>query len=86
MTNNIEFLDLGLQPLANYYLKKSQINKKQKKYRLIVCFNKKNYLVSIDEIELLTSIDFFSQLPDKKEDKLESMIYISDWDFEFERP
>ncbi|MBL29667.1 MAG: DNA/RNA endonuclease [Flavobacteriaceae bacterium] len=48
--------------------------------------NLKNYLVSIDEIELLTSIDFFSQLPDKKEDKLESMIYISDWDFEFERP
>ena len=47
MTNNIEFLDLGLQPLANYYLKKSQTKKKQKKYRLIVCFNKKNYLVSI---------------------------------------
>ena len=47
MTNNVEFLDLGLQPLANYYLKKTQIKKKQRKYRLIVCFNKKNYLVSI---------------------------------------
>ena len=31
MINNIEFLDLGLQPLANYYLKKSQINKTKEK-------------------------------------------------------
>ena len=31
MTNNIEFLDLGLQPLANYYLKKSQTKQKTEK-------------------------------------------------------
>jgi len=47
MKNKIEFLDLGQQPLANYYLTKSQIKNKERKYRLIVCFNKKNKLVSI---------------------------------------
>jgi len=45
--NKIEFLDLGQQPLANYYLNKSQIKKKERKYRLIVCFDKQNKLVSI---------------------------------------
>ncbi len=43
----IEFLDLGYQPLANSFIKESNIKKKEKKYRLKICFNKKNYLVSI---------------------------------------
>jgi len=43
----IEFLDLGQQPLANYYLNKNQIQKKEKKYRLVVCYDVKNKLVSI---------------------------------------
>ena len=47
MRNKIEFLDLGLQPFANYYLKLDQTKYKQKKYKLIVCFNKNNSLVSI---------------------------------------
>ena len=47
MNKKIEFLDLGQQPLANYYLDKSQIKKKEKKYRLIVCFDNQNKLVSI---------------------------------------
>ena len=47
MKRKINFLDLGLQPLANYYLKKSQINKKEKKYRLIISFDNKTKLVSI---------------------------------------
>lgn len=47
MRNKIEFLDLGFQPLANYYLKIDQTKYKQKKYKLIVCFNKQNNLVSI---------------------------------------
>ena len=42
-----KFLELGLQPLANSYLKKSQIKKKEKKFRLEIMFNDKNYLVSI---------------------------------------
>ena len=41
----IEFLDLGLQPLANSFLLKKDLNKKEKKYKLIVCFNKENKLV-----------------------------------------
>jgi len=47
MKNKIEFLDLGQQPLANYYLDKNQVKKKERKYRLIVCFDKQNKLVSI---------------------------------------
>ena len=43
----IKFLNLGLQPLANSYLKKKNLNHKEKKFKLEVAFNKKNYLVSI---------------------------------------
>ncbi len=42
-----KFLDLGNQPLANSYLKKKELNKKEKKFRLEVGFNPENYLVSI---------------------------------------
>ena len=41
------FLDLGLQPLANSFIKKKNILSKEKKFKLSVGFNKKNYLVSI---------------------------------------
>jgi len=50
--NNLNFLDLGIHPLANAYLKKNELTKKEKKYRLKVNFNKKNYLVKV--------ISFFS--------------------------
>ena len=39
------FLDLGYQPFANEYLKHKK--KKEKKYRLLIDFNKKNKIVSI---------------------------------------
>jgi len=42
-----KFLNLGLQPLANSYLKKKNLKLKEKKFKLEVGFNKKNYLVSI---------------------------------------
>ena len=42
-----KFLDLGSQPLANSYLNKNELKKKEKKFRLIVGFDPKNYLVSI---------------------------------------
>ena len=42
---SIDFLDLGSQPLANSYLTKKNLHKKEKKYRLIVCFNKENKIV-----------------------------------------
>lgn len=42
-----KFLDLGLQPLANSYILKKNLTLKEKKFRLIVGFNSKNYLVSI---------------------------------------
>ncbi len=42
-----KFLDLGLQPLANSYLDFKELKKKEKKFRLVIGFNPKNYLVSI---------------------------------------
>ena len=42
-----KFLDLGLQPLANSYLLKKDLNRKEKKFRLSVGFDEKKYLVSI---------------------------------------
>jgi len=42
-----KFLDLGLQPLANSYIEKKKFNNKEKKFRLEIGFNTKNYLVSI---------------------------------------
>ena len=41
------FLNLGYQPLANSYIQKQNINLKEKKFKLVICFNPKNYLVSI---------------------------------------
>ena len=42
-----KFLDLGYQPLANSYLNAKNLNKKEKKFKLTVGFDEKNYLVSI---------------------------------------
>ena len=42
-----KFLDLGLQPLANSYIERKKLNYKEKKFRLEIGFNTKNYLVSI---------------------------------------
>ena len=42
-----KFLDLGLQPLANSYIEKKNLHLKEKKFKLIIGFNPKNYLVSI---------------------------------------
>ena len=42
-----KFLDLGYQPLANSYLNTNNLNKKEKKFKLTVGFDEKNFLVSI---------------------------------------
>ncbi len=42
-----KFLDLGYQPLANSYLNSKKLKHKEKKFKLEVGFNTKNYLVSI---------------------------------------
>ena len=42
-----KFLDLGLQPLANSYILEKNLKMKEKKFRLKIGFNEKNYLVSI---------------------------------------
>jgi len=43
----IDFLNLGMQPLANSYIQNKNINKKERKYKLIIRFNENNKLVSI---------------------------------------
>lgn len=40
-----------------------------------------NYLKSVDEIEILTGIDFFFDIEDSLENKLEAKYEIIDWDF-----
>ncbi len=42
-----KFLNLGLQPLANSYLTKKNLTKKERKFKLELGFDTKNYLVSI---------------------------------------
>ena len=57
-----KFLDLGLQPLANSYIKEKDLNKKESKFRLEVMFNSKNYLVSINK-KIATNKMFNSDYP-----------------------
>jgi endonuclease G, mitochondrial len=40
-----------------------------------------SYTVSVDKIESLTGIDFFSELPDNIEEELESKVVLENWDF-----
>ena len=40
-----------------------------------------NYVVSVDKVEQLTGIDFFTNLPDEIESKIESSYNISSWNF-----
>ena len=54
----INFLDLGAQPLANNFINKKKLLNKERKYRLIICFNKINKLVSIKKI--ISSNDMFN--------------------------
>ena len=46
----VNFLDLGNQPFANNYINKKNLFKKEKKYRLNVCFDRLTKLVSIEKI------------------------------------
>jgi methylation protein EvaC len=58
----INFLDLGLQPLANNYLTKKDLKKKEKKYRLKVGINLITKLVSINK-PLSSKIMFNNKYP-----------------------
>ena len=49
MSKYLKFLDLGNQPLANNYLRKNKLIKKEKKYRLKVGINNESKLVSIEK-------------------------------------
>ena len=42
-----KFLNLGFQPLANSYISHNNLSKKERKFKLVIGFNPKNYLVSI---------------------------------------
>ena len=62
MNKKINFLDLGLQPLANNYLRKNQLNNKEKKYRLKIGLDLKTKLVSINK-PIASEIMFNSSYP-----------------------
>lgn len=57
-----KFLNLGNQPLANSYLTRKQFNKKEKKFKLELVFNDKNFLVSINK-KISTKEMFNSNYP-----------------------
>jgi endonuclease G len=44
-----------------------------------------NYVCSVDSVEKITGLDFFSDLPDNLEAQFESVCKIKDWDFEYHR-
>jgi endonuclease G len=41
-----------------------------------------NYVCSVDSIEKITALDFFTDLPDNIEAQFESVVTIKDWDFD----
>ena len=43
----------------------------------------KSFVVSVDSIESITGIDFFHELPDEIENRLESKVNLTDWGFLF---
>ncbi|MDE0472913.1 MAG: DNA/RNA non-specific endonuclease [Ekhidna sp.] len=44
------------------------------------------YVVSVDTVEKLTNIDFFPQLVDEVEERLESKVNLSNWTFSISKP
>jgi methylation protein EvaC len=62
LKKNINFLDLGLQPLANNYIKKNQLVNREKKYQLKIGLNLKTKLVSINK-PISSKIMFNSKYP-----------------------
>ena len=38
------------------------------------------YAMAVDDIEMITDIDFFVALPDSIEEKIESIYNLKDWD------
>ena len=40
----------------------------------------KQYAISVDDLEMITDIDFFVALPDSVEEKVESTYNLKDWD------
>lgn len=42
-----------------------------------------NYVCSVDSIEKITGLDFFSELPDNLEEQFESIRNLKDWHFEY---
>ncbi len=43
----------------------------------------KNYVCSVDSVEKITGLDFFSELPDNLEEQFETISNLKDWDFEY---
>ena len=72
--------------IPNSFYKIIYCNKKEKMIGFIIP-NKKsnnyivNYVATIDSIETLTNIDFFSELDDTLEKKLESNVKLINWNF-----
>lgn len=89
LSNDLPTIGANSVSIPKYYYK--IILKGKGEHRKMIAFLLKNeksneplssFVVSTNEIEKLTGIDFFPQLPDEFEEKLESTINLSNWHFE----
>ena len=89
LTSGLPTIGTNSVSIPKYYYK--VILKGKGEYKEMIAFLIKNeksseplssFVVSTNEIEELTGIDFFPQLPNEFEEKLESTINISSWHFE----
>jgi len=89
LTSELTTIGSNSVSVPKYYYK--VLLKGRGEYREMIAFLLKNeksseplssFVVSTDEIEELTGIDFYPQLPDELEEKLESTVDISNWHFE----
>lgn len=86
--DNIETIGSNDVTVPGYYYKVIYDQTDEKKMIALVLPNKKGekqlseYVVTVDQVEELTGIDFFPQLDDQIENKLESISDVELWNFD----
>ena len=88
LKNNLKTIGRESVTVPNYFYKilLDNSNGKTKVIAFLVPHRESNkplyeFVVSVDEIEQLTGIDFFSQLEDEKESRLEANTNYKNWSF-----
>lgn len=85
--DRLGFIGPNRVTVPGYYYKAIYDDTGDQKMIALVLPNKKGekqlyeYAITVDSLEALTGIDFFPGLPDNIENKLESSVSVSSWDF-----